>query len=74
MAQITRNRLKCMASIREIVAVDPWFASYALEQLALAVGIDVLNELAEGLEGLLAAPEATGNDRLEVLVRERFGL
>lgn len=74
MAEITRNRIKCMASIRDIVGLDPWFASYALEQLALSVGIDVLNDLAEGLEGLVAAPEATGNRRVEQLVRERFGL
>jgi len=67
-----RNRQAAMNSIRRITTVDNWFAFYALEQLCIQADLRVLSELAEGLEALLENPAATGNDRLELLLRERF--
>jgi hypothetical protein len=69
-----RSRTLCMDTIRKYVDVDPWFASYALEQLCVQSDLRVLNELAEGLVGLVENPAATGNDRVVKLVRERFGV
>lgn len=69
-----RPRVPCMDTIRTYTAIDPWFASYALEHACLALDLDKLNEIAEGLEALVAYPVAIGNDRVEQLVRERFGI
>jgi len=67
-----RSRAASMDVIRRYVQIDPWFAWYALEQLCVESDIRVLNELAEGLVGLVENPELIGHPRLEELLRERF--
>jgi hypothetical protein len=63
-----------MARIRAIGQVDEWFVWYALEQLAWQADLRVINDLADGLEALVASPEAAGNRHLQALIEERFGL
>lgn len=67
-----RSRTRCMDIIRGIVRIDPWFASYAIEQLAQQADIRVINELTEGLESIVEKPELAGNPLLEQLLKERF--
>lgn len=67
-----RNRVDCMEKLRSFIRIDPWFASYAVEQLAIELDIRQLNALVEGMATLLDQPEGIANPRVEALVRERF--
>jgi len=67
-----RSRAASMDVIRRYVAIHPWFAFYALEQLCVESDIRILNELAEGLVALVEQPEMLGNAKVAALVRERF--
>lgn len=67
-----RSRVMCTDIIRGIVAIDPWFASYALEQFIQAADLRVLNDITEGLESIVERPQLAANERLERLLAERF--
>lgn len=68
------DRVKCMNIIRRVAAIDPWFASYALELALVELDIEKVNEITKSMVAMSTHPKLTGEDRIVALMRERFGI